>query len=635
MIIKKMNKITNFIAIIVLIISFQLNSVNAMWMMWNSNYIMDDNVWMMWKSDNNIWMMLNWNTNSINPIIKNRVDILVKKLFLKLNKYDSSLKEENINKILFKIEKAEIKYKNSNDNLDIINTLSYLKESIALKSWTMMWTNTFNNNESVLMQSDDDLLKAKEVEVVELNDWDTYTMEVTQVEKEIWNAKVVMLAYNWSIPWPVIKVKKDSKVTIKFINKVKWLSTTLHSHWLRLDNKMDWVPDTTNWKQKELEYWDTFEYKLDFPDEWVYWYHPHVREDLQQELWLYWNYIVEPNDSNYWSKVNREETLILDDILMNNDKIASISDDFANYVMMWRYGNTMIINWETNYNLKAKKGESIRMYFTNVANTRIFQVSIPWAKLKLVWWDMWKYEKETMIDSFVMAPAERYIVDVYFDKSWTFEILNKNPEFTKKLWTISVSDDEIETSYKSYFDKLRVNEDVIWDIDNFRQYFNTKPDKYLDLSVWMKWIWNTSGMWMMWWNDWDKIEWYDKMWTMNQFSNSNVMEWKYIDKETGKENMDINWKFKVWDKVKVRIFNDPSSMHPMQHPIHFHWQRFLVVSENWVQPDNMVWKDTALVKTWEYIDIVLDITNPWDWMSHCHIAEHLSAGMMMSFNVSE
>lgn len=76
-----MNKITNFIAIIVLIISFQLNSVNAMWMMWNSNYIMDDNVWMMWKSDNNIWMMLNWNTNSINPIIKNRVDILVKKLF--------------------------------------------------------------------------------------------------------------------------------------------------------------------------------------------------------------------------------------------------------------------------------------------------------------------------------------------------------------------------------------------------------------------------------------------------------------------------------------------------------------------------------------------------------------------------
>lgn len=109
-----------------------------------------------------------------------------------------------------------------------------------------MWTNTFNNNESVLMQSDDDLLKAKEVEVVELNDWDTYTMEVTQVEKEIWNAKVIMLAYNWSIPWPVIKVKKDSKVTIKFINKVKWLSTTLHSHWLRLDNKMDWVPDTTN-----------------------------------------------------------------------------------------------------------------------------------------------------------------------------------------------------------------------------------------------------------------------------------------------------------------------------------------------------------------------------------------------------
>jgi FtsP/CotA-like multicopper oxidase with cupredoxin domain len=74
--------------------------------------------------------------------------------------------------------------------------------------------------------------------------------------------------------------------------------------------------------------------------------------------------------------------------------------------------------------------------------------------------------------------------------------------------------------------------------------------------------------------------------------------------------MDINWKFKVGDKVKIRIYNDPNSMHPMQHPIHFHGQRFLVVSQNGDRPDNMVWKDTAMVRTGEYIDIVMDITNP-------------------------
>ena len=30
---------------------------------------------------------------------------------------------------------------------------------------------------------------------------------------------------------------------------------------------------------------------------------------------------------------------------------------------------------------------------------------------------------------------------------------------------------------------------------------------------------------------------------------------------------------KVGDKIKIKIFNDPTSMHPMQHPIHLHGQR--------------------------------------------------------------
>lgn len=505
-----------------------------------------------------------------------------------------------------------------------------MKDGMMMWEWMKMWEEV---EESSIMKNEPGLMQAKKVEVVELKDGDTYTMEVTKVIKEIWNDTVVMLAYNGSIPGPVIKVAKNSRITLKFINSVKDLKTTLHSHGLRLDYKMDGVPDTMWGEQVEMGYWDTFEYVLDFPDEGVYWYHPHVREDLQQELGLYGNYIVTPTETDYWSNVNREETLILDDILMENDKIAPISDSFANYVLMGRYGNTMLVNWDTNYNLDVKKWESIRMYFTNVANTRVFQVAIPWAKMKLVWWDIWKYEKEVMIDSFVMAPAERYIVDVYFENSWKFDILNKNPEFTKLLGTITVSEEEISESFKSEFDTLRVNQDVISDIDNFRKYFDTAPDKYLNLSVSM----NEMDMGMEMWEevDDDLIEWLDNMNQMNKMSSTETLAWKLIDKENGKEGMDINWKFKVWDKVKIRIYNDPESMHPMQHPMHFHGQRFLVVSENGVTPDNMVWKDTVLVKTWEYVDILIDITNPWIWMSHCHVAEHLTAWMMMNFTVEK
>ncbi len=73
----------------------------------------------------------------------------------------------------------------------------------------------------------------------------------------------------------------------------------------------------------------------------------------------------------------------------------------------------------------------------------------------------------------------------------------------------------------------------------------------------------------------------------------------------------------------------------MQHPIHLHGQRFLVLSENGILNDNLVWKDTVLVPIGSTIEILVDVTNPGEWMMHCHIAEHLESGMMTSLEVEE
>lgn len=74
-------------------------------------------------------------------------------------------------------------------------------------------------------------------------------------------------------------------------------------------------------------------------------------------------------------------------------------------------------------------------------------------------------------------------------------------------------------------------------------------------------------------------------------------------------------------------------MHPMQHPIHFHGQQFLVLSINGVKQTDLVWKDTVLVPSGQTIDILLYPTNPGTWMAHCHIAEHLEDGMMFTYTV--
>jgi FtsP/CotA-like multicopper oxidase with cupredoxin domain len=71
----------------------------------------------------------------------------------------------------------------------------------------------------------------------------------------------------------------------------------------------------------------------------------------------------------------------------------------------------------------------------------------------------------------------------------------------------------------------------------------------------------------------------------------------------------------------------------MQHPIHLHGQRFLVTSIDGQEQEILGWEDTVLVPAGSTVDIVVDVTNPGEWMIHCHIAEHLEAGMMTHFMV--
>src|SRR6187455_2135043 len=85
------------------------------------------------------------------------------------------------------------------------------------------------------------------------------------------------------------------------------------------------------------------------------------------------------------------------------------------------------------------------------------------------------------------------------------------------------------------------------------------------------------------------VEWTDAMPDMNWLSTSKQVRWILREDATGKENMDIQWRVKQGSVVKLRIFNDPKSFHPMQHPIHLHGQRMLVVSRDGVRTRNLVW----------------------------------------------
>jgi FtsP/CotA-like multicopper oxidase with cupredoxin domain len=112
--------------------------------------------------------------------------------------------------------------------------------------------------------------------------------------------------------------------------------------------------------------------------------------------------------------------------------------------------------------------------------------------------------------------------------------------------------------------------------------------------------------------------------------------WTLFYGPPGPEIHTIDWRFRVGDRVKIRLINEMESDHPMHHPFHIHGAgRFLILSRDGTVEPNLMWKDTVLVRSGETVDILLDVTNPGVWMAHCHIAEHHESGMMLSFQVAE
>lgn len=343
--------------------------------------------------------------------------------------------------------------------------------------------------------------------------------------------------------------------------------------------------------------------------------------------------------------MNREVVLFLDDIALENGKIAPFSVNEADHTLMGRFGNILMINGETDFVMEAEAGEVVRFYLTNAANTRTFNVNIPGVQMKLVGGDNGKYEQESWVDSILLSPSERAVVEVFFEEAGEYSLQHQTPDDTYTLGQIIASEEKVANSFAEEFAVLRTNQDVSTEIDAFRADFEKPVDKRLRLTIAMndemQAMMPNSGMsggghnsHMMGTTEEEPIEWEDPGDGVNEMSNASMMKWVLVDEDTGKQNEEIEWNFDVGDKIKISIENDADSMHPMQHPIHFHGQRFLVLSIDGEPNENLVWKDTVLIPNGSTVELLVEMSNPGDWMAHCHIAEHLEAGMMLEFSVT-
>ncbi|HEX5044374.1 MAG TPA: multicopper oxidase domain-containing protein [Candidatus Polarisedimenticolaceae bacterium] len=555
-------------------------------------------------------------------------------------------------------------------------------------------------------------------EVVELEHGDQFELRIGPVAKRLGEAHVRMLAYNRSIPGPTLRVRQGAEVAIRVLNEGD-LEATVHWHGLRLDNRYDGTAHT----QRPIPVGGEFLYRVRFPDPGVYWYHPLIREDYGQEMGLYGNIVVVPSEAGYWPPADREIALTLDDVLLEEGRVAPFSRSESTYTAMGRFGNVLLVNGDPAFALRARRGEVLRLYLTNTANTRVFHVGIPGARLKLVGGDSGHYEREVFVERVLIAPSERAVVDVLFEQAGKLVLDHRTPSRTYALAAITVAEEGVEPFLASRFHELRAPSDMAAERARIAPFLQAPPDKTLALVAEMDMDPPASGskvayvcpMHMDVGSDVPGrcprcgmklmateaapasytcpmhpevkseepgrcpkcgmkllsaevagkashgeghhghghagspagghahataadlpagIEWEDDMVDVNRLTTPRNMRWKLVDRETGSEGRAIQWRFRVGDRVKIRLVNEMDSDHPMHHPFHVHGAgRFLILSRDGVVESNLVWKDTVLIPTGQTVDILLDVTNPGRWMAHCHIAEHHEGGMMLDFVV--
>lgn len=228
--------------------------------------------------------------------------------------------------------------------------------------------------------------------------------------------------YNGSVPGPTLVAKVGDRVIVHFRNELPE-PTTIHWHGVRVPNGMDGSQAV----QQPIPPGGAFDYDFTLLDAGTFWYHPHVRSDVQVEKGLYGAILV-TDPSEPALPVVAEEVVVLDDIYLNPDTGQPEDVTNARTMMMGREGNLVLVNGQrSNLELNVTPGEARRWHIVNAANSRYFLLTLASGQMTRIGGDGGLIESPASVSEVLLTPGERIDVVAWTETPGSVAVLRARP----------------------------------------------------------------------------------------------------------------------------------------------------------------------------------------------------------------
>ena len=416
-------------------------------------------------------------------------------------------------------------------------------------------------------------------------------LEAMPQQVQLGNITANLLAYNGTVPGPLLEVGPGDRVKIRFTNSLTQ-PTNLHYHGLHISPEVDDV-------FLEIAPGEQRTYEFQIPENHpagTFWYHPHKHGLVAEQLFggLAGLFIVRGElDEIPEIKAAQESFLVLKDFAL--DRSGNIADTGHMAAMTGRAGGLLTASGQINPAVPIQQGGLARLRLLNASPSRFFRLSLENHSMHLIATDGGAIASPVELSDVVLAPGERVEVLVRGNQAaGSYRLINQpfNPaqggmmggnQSSERSETVATLVYEGETQKASLPSKLIPVVSL------------PEPSETRQFAL-------NHGMGGMMGGG------------MVFLINGKAFDPSRIDTQV-KLNTIEDWE----------ITNTGS----MAHPFHIHTNKFQIVSQNGQNTPYVAWRDVVSITPGETVRIRMafrDYTGKTVY--HCHILDHEDRGMM-------